>query len=1284
MGATGSGRRRGAGGGSWLQISGGHLLGGAGGSGGAVGETGDPGRDAGCNGGGGGTASAGGAAGNGTAFAGTAGKGGNSQFAGGAGGGGWYGGGGGAPCNPVSAGGGGGSSYTTPGATNVQTWQGYRLGDGYARVDSGATEGVIVTPPDPKTTFNVTGAPQTYVVPSGKTSVGVFLAGASGEQGGLGGYASGNLTAAAGTPLTVVVGSAGATGIGGYNGGGDAPAIQHGGGGGGATDIRVGGRILADRMLVAGGAGGGGTGTPAAGGGSAGGLTGAPGGDGSDDCHWPGGGGATQSMPGAANAPGANPGVGPQGGAGAPLPPPGGPGGGGGGWLGGGGGGGGGSCPPLNGDTSPSGGGGGSGHAGNLASNVQLLGAVWIGDGAAVIGDQLPPTGGPLTAAERATGHNRAMPCIACLIKNIGLPVNTPDGAFWHTFNDFAFPGRGPTLGFSHTYDSVFASQSGPLGFGWSHPFMMNVTVAGTVATVSQENGAQVTFNQSGSNWVPAAPRNIATLVHNGDGTWTFKRAGGRDISTFDTQGRLATQTDLNGNTLSLTWTSGRLTAITDPQGRVLTVGYNGNGQISSVTDQSSRAVGFTYDGAGNLATATEPNGGVWSFTYDSAHRLLTMLDPNQQSLPVNQQHPVTNHYNAQGQVDSQTDQLSRQTVFAYALDANQNGTVTITDPKGNQVQNQYTYGQKTVVINGYGTASATTTTYSYDPNTLLPTAITDPNQHTTLYTYDAQGNLTSKRDPLLGRRSSATFNTMNEPLTVTDPIGNTPGKVPANYTTTYSYDSNGNLTQASTPCVLADGTTSCGTQTTVYHRDTVAHPDDVTSITDPRTKTSTFGYDVSGNQNSATDPLGNQTTSCFDALGRMTGQISPIGVAAGVTCATTPPAAHTTYFTYDAMNAPLTVKDPLGHQTVRTYDLNGNLKTFKDPELKLTQYGYNLGDELLTVTRPDTTVMSYDYWADGALHTQYDAQNHATVYNYDPIGRVSSVTDPNNRTTAYGYDPAGNPVTKQDPGGNCGAMPKTGCTTSTYNVANELTSVVYSDGVTPNITNVSYDPDGQRTSLTDGTGTSTWTRDSLHRLTAHTDGAGQTMSYGYDLNGNLTSIVYPGSTGTVSRGYDDTSRLHTITDWNTNQTTFNYNADSFLTSQVYPNGTTATNGPDGADQLASISDAPTATPNSPFATFGYTRDNNGQVTAANPTGVGQGNNQTYTYTSLNQLQSLNGTNYTFDSADNLTGTPAGTKLAYDRPRTSCVGPRPRPPPALVRRRVRRPTAMTVAATAAL
>ena len=83
------------------------------------------------------------------------------------------------------------------------------------------------------------------------------------------------------------------------------------------------------------------------------------------------------------------------------------------------------------------------------------------------------------------------------------------------------------------------------------------------------------------------------------------------------------------------------------------------------------------------------------------------------------------------------------------------------------------------------------------------------------------------------------------------------------------------------------------------------------------------------------------------------------------------------------------------------------------------------------------------------------------------------------------------------------------------YDANNELVSISYSDGTTPKVT-MTYDKDGQRVQMIDGTGTSSWTWDALHRMTSSKDGAGVTVTYTYDLDGNQISIQYPA--GTVTR----------------------------------------------------------------------------------------------------------------------------------------------------------------------
>ncbi len=123
------------------------------------------------------------------------------------------------------------------------------------------------TPPTGSETFNYTGSLQTWVVPAGVTSVTIECYGAQGGRGtqttstgGLGGYATGTLAVSAGQTLNIYVGGQGGySSAGGWNGGGGyGSGSYNSGSGGGASDVRVGGTALSNRVIVAGGGGGGG------------------------------------------------------------------------------------------------------------------------------------------------------------------------------------------------------------------------------------------------------------------------------------------------------------------------------------------------------------------------------------------------------------------------------------------------------------------------------------------------------------------------------------------------------------------------------------------------------------------------------------------------------------------------------------------------------------------------------------------------------------------------------------------------------------------------------------------------------------------------------------------------------------------------------------------------------------------------------------------------------------------------------------------------------------------
>ena len=464
----------------------------------------------------------------------------------------------------------------------------------------------------------------------------------------------------------------------------------------------------------------------------------------------------------------------------------------------------------------------------------------------------------------------------------------------------------------------------------------------------------------------------------------------------------------------------------------------------------------------------------------------------------------------------------------------------------------------------------------------------------------------------------------------MTDPLG---------VTTTRTYDARANLTSVSTPC---SSCTPSANQTTTYFHGDSAHPGDVTSMVDPDGKTWTYTYDAFGDKISTTDPLGEKSTATYNADGWPLTAVSARGYAKGAK-----PKDFTTTSAYDAFGQVATVTDPLGHVTTNTYDADENLVSTKDPLGHTTGYIYDLALEQTAVHRPDGTTTRTAYTPDGKVATQVDGAGKTTSYTYTPRKQVATTTDPDGHVTSNTYDLAGNQLTTTDPIGQV--------TTNSYDSDNELTSVSYSDGKTPNVMGITYDADGQRTGQTDGSGAWSWTFDSLHRLTSVIEGSNGTVGYGYDLRNAVTQVAYPNGT-TVTNGYDAAEREISVTDGTGNRTAFTYDPNSNLTTETLPAATKVvdTFTYDRNDQVVNIADKHAKT-NLFSAT--YTRDADGMLTSDSsaPTSAGP----TYGYTALNQLcyagskakapcASAPTTSYAYSNADNLVTTPGGGTQAFD------------------------------------
>ena len=806
-------------------------------------------------------------------------------------------------------------------------------------------------------------------------------------------------------------------------------------------------------------------------------------------------------------------------------------------------------------------------------------------------------------------------------------PIDTVFGNMAHEFTDISISGRSQPLAVTRTYNSLAGGSDGPTGFGWSTNFGMSVSCAGQAATVIQENGSTANFTTTGScssgTWTPRAPRYVAALTHNGDGTWTFVRRN-QDSIAFNSTGQLTGITDLNGYQTAITYVSGKPSTIIDTSGRTLGLTWSGS-HLSAVTDNNVspvRTVTYQYnDGNGNLTDVTDLGGNHWHFVYDSAHRMTSLQDPNcvTAGSACNGGNGIQTHYDASGRADWQKDNLGQLTQLDYSSITS---ATKVTDPKNNVTVDYFNLGLQVAQTKGYGTPQAATWRYAYDPASLAVTSTIDPNNGTTSVSVDSNGNPLDITDPL-GHHRVRTYDSHN--LVATDKDGN-------QVTTTYGRDGSGKLLSVSTPLA---GTSQVQVTTYNYLDQDPKHKADVSQVVDPDNKTWQYSYDQYGYRSQVIDPMSNKATFTYDAVGRMLTKVSPNGYATGH------PEQYTTqYSQYNAFGDVKQVADELGRTTTTTYDANRNLKQTQDANQNVTNTTYDLANEVVQVDKTDgtnvltSTYTTYD--ADGNVSKQTDGLHRDTVYSYDALNHKVSVEDPLHRVTHYQYDALGNMKTVTDP------QSPARTATYSYDAGNELTGIAYDDGQTPGVSNIQYDGDGQRTQMTDGTGTSAWTWDSLHRMKSSTtqqNGQNVTVSYGYDLRNHATSIAYPGGAGTVTRVYDDAGRMHTVADWQGNTTTFNYDSNSKMTSEVYPNGALANITPDAANQTTSITDT---SGGNQFLNLSYTRDQVGNLKSeTNPS-----NN--YGYDAGNRLTTTATGNYGYDAADNPTQLASGTSQTYD------------------------------------
>lgn len=648
-------------------------------------------------------------------------------------------------------------------------------------------------------------------------------------------------------------------------------------------------------------------------------------------------------------------------------------------------------------------------------------------------------------------------------------PVDMASGAFIYDRSDLVLGGAAPRgLSFARSYNSNVYARKRQLGYGWTHNYdiylspgsnaapmwgsrqateaaalivanyiindvlraeshVKDSVVAAIIAKwaldLPNDNSVNVDLGNKNMEFIKLAdgtyssPPGIATQLSKNGNTFTLQERFGTQI-IFNSDNKVQSLTDVDGNTMVFTYSGGNLASVRDVFGRTLTLSYSGD-KITMISDSAGRSVSFGYNGD-DLASYTDPESKVWGYGYDTNHRMTSLRNPLNITTAINV-------YDTLGRVKTQTAPRQGGATATYNFyfsgyrnqeeDPDGHTTTYYYDNKGRAYAVENAIGYKTTkVFDGQDHTVSTidprsnSTTYLYDNNHNL-TCVTNALNYSVNNAYDSQYRLTDTNDPL-SHNTHFTYDSEHHLTETRDALGNavnashygtglkntaTDGR---NTTTAFTYNSYGN----------PQTTITAGHPAINYSYDPIGR---MTGLTDQVGSSTGFVYDKRNLTLSKTDPLGGISTYAYDNVGRLASKNDRN--ANTVTYDYTPsdklemtsyPGGTSVQFTYNRLDNLVSIQDSLGTSSY-VYDAANRLTSMTNPFGFAVSYQYDATGNVAQITYPGNKIVSYTYDALNSLKTVTNWLSQTAIYTYDAAGRLTYFTNFNGTVTTYGYDNA-------------------------------------------------------------------------------------------------------------------------------------------------------------------------------------------------------------------------------------------------------------------------------------
>jgi RHS repeat-associated protein len=459
------------------------------------------------------------------------------------------------------------------------------------------------------------------------------------------------------------------------------------------------------------------------------------------------------------------------------------------------------------------------------------------------------------------------------------------------------------------------------------------------------------------------------TTITEPNGSTTFEKfnEAGEPLEVIKAKG-----TSLQQKTTYEYDTAYRLVKATDALGHSTTYGYNEAGDRTLRKDAEGNETKWTYNATHDVLTETSPKGEVTTFKRDSKGNVEAIERP----APGETIQKATFKYATNGDLESETDSLGRETKYEYDLYGNPKAEISPTGDK-----TSWTYdkdGQKLTQVSPRGNeegakASEFETVIERDVRG-RPIKVTDPLGRETKYAYDKNGNLEWTTDAL-GHTVKYTYNANDEQIKVEKANGNTAES---------TYGSMGEVKSR----------TNGNGSTTKFEYDVLGQ---LIETIDPLERKTKREYDAAGNLKKSEDALGRTMSYAYDSADRLKEVNYSEASTADVT------------YKYDKNSNIVEMIDGTG-TTTKVYDQLGRLTEVKNGKGEVVKYGYDLGNQQTEIVYPNGEAVKRAFDKAGRLEKVTDWLGKETTFSYNRDSQTKAITFPAATTNvdAYAYNRAG------------------------------------------------------------------------------------------------------------------------------------------------------------------------------------------------------------------------------------------------------------------------------------